>query len=427
MVFGKKRTTPKSRKAPRKRKERKGANTASRNVLRALLCVVLFAILCVPAVFVNSTIGYAPALFFAFMIVLCYAYCRICSRAFSFDELAKAASCVRGGSVDVLLRIRNASMLFAPRVDVDFAVHDLFGNETSADTATIAVNPRATQDFDFGLSFGHIGQFDVGLHRLVVHDPLGLFKRTIPVDSVCSITVTPRLHEVDDIPLSDAAVKQVSEALRSSNNPGSDYCGVRDYVPGDPMKLIHWKLSARSFSYYTKLYEEQSEPSLDIYLDVNAPDYDHETLMDIYDAALETSLSLEAYAQENGLETRMLFLNAQGDPEQFLLAPGSDFRDLMRQLPAITPASSDEFQRFLFKSGTSLQAADNIAVCSANVSEGMAEALIRIRGTQRNVLMFALMPSGLPEEQTQHNRASLRTLDNAGITTYQVKAGGGRL
>ena len=397
----------------------------ARQVLRFAICLAALALLCVPAVFVNTVIGYLPALFLAALIGLSFAYGRICRRSFTFDEMAETASCTRGGTVDVRLRVKNASVLFVPRVDVHFAVHDLFGNVMGADRATIAVNPRASQDFSFGLHFGHIGQFDAGLKRLVIHDPLGLFETEVPADSACTITVTPRLREVDNVPLSDAAVKQVSEALRPSNLPGSDYCGVRDYVPGDPMKLIHWKLSARGETYYTKLFEEQSDPSLDIYLDTSAPEYGPEDLMSIYDAAIETALSLEAYAHEKGLETRLLFLDAQGDETQFVLSAGSDFRDLMQKLPLAHCASPEPFERLLLERATSLQAADNIAVCSAHCTSGVSDTLARIGTSQRNVLMFALIPDDLDAVALNQMKASIRNLGSAGVSAYLVNAGGG--
>lgn len=416
LPFGKKRSAQPDAATP-------GATPRRRIVLRTFVCLALLAVLCIPAVFVNTILGYLPALFFILLVALCLAYCRICRRCFSFDEFARAESCVRGESVDVRLRIRNSSILFVPRVDVDFAIHDLFGNTSSSTRASIAVNPKADQDFSFSLSFGHIGQFSIGLEKLVIHDPLGLFEAQVPADSACTITVTPRLREVDDMPLSDTAAKQVSDALRPSTLPGSDYCGVRDYVPGDPMKLIHWKLSARGDTYYTKLYEEQSEPSLDIFLDLTAPEYDAEPLMDLYDAAIETALSLEAYAHEKGLETRVIFLNMQGEAEQFSLVRGSDFRNLMTRIPRISVASSEPFELLVRQHATTLRAADNIAVCSAHCTSGMAETLAQVRNTQRNALMFALAPIGA-SANTKAIKQSLNTLRQAGVFCFLVDAGG---
>lgn len=413
------------RKAVQEPKRQSAALRKSRGrvIGRVIVCVIVLALLCVPAVFVNTVIGYAPALLFVFLVVLCFAYCRICRNAFSFDEMASAESCVRGTSVDMVLRMRNSSFLYVPRVDVEFSVRDLFGEITSTDRASLALNPHALQDFSFTLSFGHIGEFEVGLSQLVIHDPLGLFWASVPVDSTCSILVTPRLREVDDVPLSDAAVKQVSEALRPSALPGSDYCGVRDYAQGDPLKLIHWKLSARAQNYQTKLFEEQSDPSLDVYLDLSTPDYDHEMLMNIYDAALETALSLEAYAHEMGLDTRLVFLDRNDEVQQFVLAAGRDFRDLMRALPFVAVGSSAAFERLLFRQATALQSADNIAVCSAHCTSSMAEALAGVRATQRNVLMFALLPSR-PQGSDDDAFASLKVLQNAGIMGYAVDVGG---
>ena len=394
-------------------------------VAKILACIVVFAVLCIPAVFVNTAIGYLPALFFLMLLALCFVYLRICARSLSSDALSGADSCVRGSTVGVLLRVRNAAPLLAPHVDVSFSISDLFGEDALVETSSIAIRPHDTEDFEFDLGFSHLGEFQVGLRELVVHDPSGLFSATIPGNDKHSVLVTPRLRELDVPPLSDTTVRQVTDALKSSYSSGEDYCGVRDYSPGDPMKLIHWKLSARTNDYFTKIFDTHADPSLDIYVNFSSPEYDSETLMSLYDVAVETALALAAYAYEHSMATRLVFLNGDGQADRFQLGHGVDLRDLMQRLPRIQVGESGLFCELLSERASSVHAADNIAVCSPYVDAALGTALARVRSTRRNVFMLAMVPSELDRQRRTEALASLRLLGDMGIACSVIDVEGG--
>lgn len=392
-----------------------------RTAAKAIACFAVLAVLVVPALYVNMVIGYLPALFFVLLVALSFLYVRICARGLVFDELAEADSCERGSSVKVLLRLRNALWLYIPRVDAAFTITDLFGNDSAVETASISIGPHCIRDFDFDLGFDHLGEFGIGLRELTVHDPLSLFTVSVPTSHEHSILVTPRLRRVRSLPLSDVSVQEVSDALHVSDASGTDYCGVREYVPGDPMKTIHWKLSARIDGYFTKVFEEHSDPGIDIFVNLFAPEgLSDEELMDVYDAAVEAALTLESYARCRGLNARLVFLNRYGEAEQLVFGPSSDFRTLMQRLPRISAHDPSAFNDLLVRQATSIHAADNIAVCSALLDPGLVETLVRVKGTQRSVSLFALLPDGLDAEQRREATAPLRVLDNAGIPAYAL-------
>ena len=384
-------------------------------ILKALVLIALFACLAVPAVFVNTLLGYLPALFFVFVLLMSNLYGLLCTRFLEYDEMLDVSTCVRGSTTELLVRLNNRSMLFIPHVKLEFIMRSKHDEQGSVQDAFLALPPRGTEDSHLDVRFAHIGEHDVGLESITVYDPLSLFARRIPVGSFETVLVTPKMTRIDDVSLNDAERELNMEVLRASVADGTDYNTVRDYAPGDPMKHVHWKLSSKNQDLLTKVFERQSNPSLDIHIDFTNNDaFNTEQRLSIYDMMIETAIALSMLAFENGLDTRLLFLKDDA-VEQFSLNYGFDLRALVRALPPLQNAADSRFDQMLLNQGVSLYAAANVAVCSANYGDAVIGAAEKVRMSGRNVLAFAFVPYGCDTGHERALKARLSVLDNADV------------
>ena len=400
--------------------EQKRARRAA--VGKVLLLVLIFAVLAVPAVFVNTLLGYLPALFYLFVLLASYVYGRLSARFIEFDELIDLTTCTRGSVSELLVRVQNRSALFIPKTVLEFSVNNNLGEENAVRQTALTLPPFHTEDFHLDMNFAHIGEYSVGLHRLVVCDPLALFKQVIPIDSYETVLVTPQVRRMDDIALSDAELELNIETLKSSVADGVDYNSVRDYQYVDPMKHVHWKLSSRVEGLLTKVFERQSNPSLDVYVDFGANSaYSAEQLLDINDMMVETALALSTVAFDNGLDTRLLFLK-DDEVTQFSLNYGFDVRALVRALPRMGSGGAVRFDEMLLNRGASLYSAANVAVCSSEFSADTSSAAERVHMSGRNVLAFAFVPHGVDAHEERLLQARLGTLEQAGVHHTLVRA-----
>ena len=384
-------------------------------VLKGVVLVLLFAVLAIPAVFVNTLLGYLPALFYLFVLLASYAYGRMCFRYLEYDELLDMATCVRGSAGKLLVRLNNRSLLHIPNIKLEFTIRSAFDEQGVFEQARVALAPRSSEDFHLDVRFAHIGEYVVGLRRITVYDPFSLFSKSLQVDSYETVLVTPQVKRLDDITLSDAEFELNQELVKASIADGLDYNSVRDYEYGDPMKHVHWKLSARQLGLLTKVFERQSNPSLDIYLDFSAStSFGNEQLFELCDLMIETALALSTTAFENGLDTRLLFLK-DDELRQFSLSYGFDLRSLVRALPKMNAARTS-FDELLLNNGTSLYAAANIAVCSPTFSENVIGAAERVRKSGRNVLAFAFLPHDADASLQRAMLARLAALGGSDVT-----------
>lgn len=88
----------------------------------------------------------------------------------------------------------------------------------------------------------HCGAYSYRITKLYIYDILGFFHMTRRIDKEYPVIVKP----IASMP---AYIPDVygfrAKNLRKSNQPVSEIYDIRDYQPGDSVKTIHWKISAK--------------------------------------------------------------------------------------------------------------------------------------------------------------------------------------
>ena len=125
---------------------------------------------------------------------------------------------------------------------------------------------------EFVIPSGRRGVVAVGPVRTVRADPIGLVRRELVWADVAQLYVHPRtisipsmstglIRDLEGNPTRDLATNDVS------------FHALREYVPGDDRRYIHWKSSARTGSYMVRQFEETRRSHVVIALSLAASDY----------------------------------------------------------------------------------------------------------------------------------------------------------
>lgn len=88
----------------------------------------------------------------------------------------------------------------------------------------------------------HCGAYSYKFTKLQVYDLLGFFHFDRRINRQYEILIKPE-PEIPDIMPNTYGFK--AKNLRRSKQPVSEIYDIRDYQPGDPVKSIHWKMSAK--------------------------------------------------------------------------------------------------------------------------------------------------------------------------------------
>lgn len=111
------------------------------------------------------------------------------------------------------------------------------------------------------------GGFPVGPTTLTICDPLGLFRIRRRFKAERSLVVLPMVFPMEGFPTPPGFLPGGQVIRRKTNDVTPHAAGVRNYVPGDPMKSIHWPTSARRGQLMVKEFEEDPQAEVWIFLD----------------------------------------------------------------------------------------------------------------------------------------------------------------
>jgi uncharacterized protein (DUF58 family) len=159
----------------------------------------------------------------------------------------------------------------------------------------------------YGLRCARRGVYQVGPLVAVAGDPLGLARRETVVEEPFELLVHPRVELVSDRPLTrqfeDPPIRPpVSKPWPS----GLEFYGMREYVPGDDLRRIVWRASARTGKVMVREAEQGITDHITIILDTDRGSHsrDGEGLSESFETGIRVAASLGVRHLRDGYELR---------------------------------------------------------------------------------------------------------------------------
>ncbi len=115
------------------------------------------------------------------------------------------------------------------------------------------------------------GVFDFGPVRLESGDLLGYGSRETVVPAVDRLLIYPKLFELDLPPPASRRTIGPQRADRIILTDPSRTIGVRGYQPGDPLRNVEWRASARGGQLLVRQFEPTTDPGAAIFLNSDPP------------------------------------------------------------------------------------------------------------------------------------------------------------
>lgn len=110
-----------------------------------------------------------------------------------------------------------------------------------------------------------MGRHTLGEVRIVLSDIFGLFYRVAWFDLLTEVRVLPRPVPLAGWSWSGGGHGRflMASSLRGQRGEGADWHGTRPYIPGDPLRRINWRATARHREWHVKEFEtDQLAPVL---------------------------------------------------------------------------------------------------------------------------------------------------------------------
>ncbi len=274
--------------------------------------VASLALLLVVALFVDANIGFYMMYAFILAPIVSLLLAFVARKYIKVHIEVDEDYYTKGEVCTYRVVLKNSLFLPTPPVMVTF--HKESGISNKHDKVFMFAMPFGKRVVTCDVPLDTAGPYEVGIDSLAVCDYLGIFRFRYKSDKDClsRVYVIPDIKNIsahDDMILSsvsaaeaedDAEDTVTSSVMNFRGLPGYD---TREYVPGDPVKRINWKLSARKGSLYVRLDDEVSSKTLGVILDpvfysdgIDAENYllirPEDVLAKIREEAMETYLGV---------------------------------------------------------------------------------------------------------------------------------------
>lgn len=273
----------------------------------------------------------AYAFVFAAAMGLSHAYLGL--RKIKAKVSAPPATLLAGDEIIISYELENAGRFALPGLHIAECSFARPGGRawTAGDRAaamkSVPLEPGKLIRWESRLRLDRRGLYERGDAWLAMRDLYGLFELRRRVASPLSIVVRPRVSYLAG--LSPEGLRQPGElALRDPyvRDP-AELAGLRDYRPGDPLRLVHWRLSAKAGRTVVKRFERRGDAMIELVLDPEAARYPDGAWLD--DLGAEAAASLAAYFLGHGARLGLRLGDEVGRVE------GGDERDLPPVLDAL--------------------------------------------------------------------------------------------
>jgi uncharacterized protein (DUF58 family) len=188
----------------------------------------------------------------------------------------------------------------ARRFAVELTAVDSVGG-APVDVAVPLLAPGESVSVEYPIPTARRGVLRVGPLTLRRHGLAGLAATRTLLGAAVEVRVVPRVLPVRGLP-SGVRRGQVGAEERVERG-GTDLVGLREYVPGDDLRRLHWATSARTGTLMVREDADPARPHLAVVLDDRAASYPD---ADAFEDAVEAAASLLTSALAAGHPVRLL-------------------------------------------------------------------------------------------------------------------------
>ena len=220
-------------------------------------------------------------------------------------RLARPATVAAGEPARVDLQLLNDGRTRTPRL----RVWEPVGERGGAPMQMAPLPPGEVAAAAYRVPTARRGIVTTGPMRVEWTDPLGLARRTTRLPGRGEVLVVPERVPMMFPGLGSNGPLGTHLRMKAMGRSGSEFHSQREYVPGDDLRRINWKSTARTGTLIVREPAMETVHRCTVLLDTDAGQYDGEG----FERAVSAAASIISAATAHGVATR-------------LVAPGLDLR-----------------------------------------------------------------------------------------------------
>ena len=301
--------------------------------------------------------------------------------------------------IEISLRVKNGSkfpFFLLKIVDMSNKEGALFISENM--NITTSLKPKEEIVLKYKIEFRKRGIYYLKNVYFLSQDPFGIIEETIIKEIPLKIIVYPKRIPILSLPLS---VRELLPTLRTNYKLLEDLNhidGVREYIPSDSVRRIHWKASAHTGKLLVKKYEYTATTKIHLFVDLNLSDeiFAKKVWSSIRvryeEYAIMASASFVEYLLKAKIPVKLYII---GDREKPYIVENLNYADLMEKLAGISGTDTPIYtiETALESSLDSFTFSSTVILFSMYLTKSVLPLLVKIKTRVSRLVVF-IMPFG---------------------------------
>lgn len=227
--------------------------------------------------------------------------------------------------------------------------------------------------------------------QAVSGDVFGLILKKTQAPLVSEILVYPRLGQAVYPGASHCSIDGQRIAMPLRHTDEYDVAGVRDYVPGDPFKQIHWKSAAKYQQLKTKEVEYKDTLSFTVCLDVSKSIEDSFEDKALFEYRVRTAASLLKFGDDTQYRIGLALNDTY---EQHLYSAGGPYlQSALELLAAVQPVNGSDLGSVMERLSVKLPSGAILMGVTTTLSQSLLRSLQRLSLQGRSVSIVYVQAS----------------------------------
>jgi uncharacterized protein (DUF58 family) len=352
--------------------------------------------------------------------VAAWAWVRQSARALRWSRQLPAAA-FPGESVEVTIVVRNTGLVPIPWLALHESLPPALRTPPSV-RRVLALGAYEQREIAYTLQGRRRGLYSIGPLTMRTGDVLGLYERPLAGGATDSLVVYPQVLPLPELGLPAALPFGARPAPGSLFTDPARPIGVRPYQPGDGVRQIDWKSSARAGGLQVRRHEPAIARETMLALAFSRAEYPGRFIYDELERAAVAAASLAAdliaRGQPVGLCSSGHDTLAAGQAAPIMPARGrAHLITILRLLGRLEAPPTGDLAGVLDRAAVSLGWGSTVVLVAATGGQALVERLLPLR--RRGLRVALVLVEGSPDDVALAHRHHLACylVDRAGAPT----------
>lgn len=182
-------------------------------------------------------------------------YTYIVSKKLKISLNIEQKSVAREHNVEVDINIDNDTLFSLDNVEVKLKIYNTFYGNDETITLIVPATAKKKRTIKWNFSSKYAGRIIVNIQSIKVKDIINIFTFNCDAKSDAEIIIMPEIKKIDaKLEVISEGDGEQAEVQYKKGSDVSEISEIREYIPGDKLQMIHWKISAKQDKMMVKEY-----------------------------------------------------------------------------------------------------------------------------------------------------------------------------